>query len=69
MEKKIKAESLVEATIRVSNADEAGRMYDICASAKVRDGRVTSVVDGTLKPAQADGADPHGQTGTFNFWE
>lgn len=69
MEKKIKAESLVEATIRVSNADEADRKYDITASAKVQNGTVTSVTEGSLKPVQTDGADPYGQTVTFNAWE
>lgn len=68
MEKKIKTESLVEATIRVSNADDTARKYDISASVKVSNGRVASVTDGTVKPAQTD-AEPYEQTATFNCWE
>lgn len=68
MEKKIKTESLVEATIRVSNADDADRKHDISASVKVSNGRAVSVADGTVKPVQTD-AEPYEQTATFNYWE
>lgn len=68
MEKKIKTESIVDATIRVSNADDTSRKFGIRASVKVLNDRVASVVDGTVEPVQPDG-DPCPRTATFNCWE
>ncbi|MCM1072167.1 MAG: hypothetical protein NC391_11115 [Alistipes timonensis] len=65
MEKRIKTESLVEATVRVSNADDAGREYDMTADVRVSGGRVTGVANGTVRPSDAAGA----EAGTFSQWE
>lgn len=65
-EKKIKVESLISATVRVSNAGDASRTYGISAQARIENGRVNAVTEGMLSVGDAD---PMEQTASFNSWE
>lgn len=63
----VTADQLISATVKYSNKDDANRVYDISANARIENGNVNNFESGEVRkiPASTDGM---GNIATFNAY-
>lgn len=64
----VTADQLISATVKYSNKDDANRVYDISANARIENGNVNNFESGEVKKLSASVMDGMENAATFNAY-